>query len=75
MGSGTGPLGPLTAEDVDREFDLLSARGVGLVSIGGHESSDEVIARARRRFGSAYRDLLVGEPIVVTGDVSPSSPR
>lgn len=65
LGSGTGPLDPLTQQDVDAELGLLEQRRLGLVSIGGHDSSDEVIAAARARFGAAYRDLRVGEAITV----------
>jgi len=65
LGSGDGPLDPIDARDIDRELRLLEDRNVGLVSIGGHDSSDEVIADARARFGAAYHDLRVGEPIVV----------
>lgn len=67
FGSGTGPLDPLTSQDIDSDFQLLESRAVGLVSIGGHDSSDEVIAKARDRFGTAWRDLRVGEAIVVEG--------
>lgn len=65
LASGRGPHDPLDMEDVVRELDLLEERGVGLVAIGGHDSSDEVIAYARERFGDAYRSVRVGEPIVV----------
>jgi hypothetical protein len=47
---------------------LLVRRKIGLLAIGGHDSSDEVIERARARFGTAYRDLRVGAPIVLTAD-------
>lgn len=67
LGSGTGPLDPLDLGDVAEEFRLLTSRKVGLVAIGGHDSSDEVLARARLRFGLAWRDLMVGEPILVVG--------
>jgi metal-dependent hydrolase (beta-lactamase superfamily II) len=65
--SGDGPLAPLSVDEVDHELGLLERRKIGLLAIGGHDSSDEVIARARVRFGAAYRDLRVGQPIVVMG--------
>lgn len=65
LGSGDGPYAPLSSEDVERELGMIEARDVALVSIGGHDSSDEVIASARARFGTRYRDLRVGAPIVV----------
>lgn len=63
--SGDGPFAPLDESDVDRHFDLLEARHLGLLSIGGHDSSDQVIEKARARFASAYRSLRVGEEIRV----------
>lgn len=71
LGSGDGPYAPLDRDDVDRELAMLEARHVELVSIGGHDSSDEVIADARARFGAAYRDLRVGEAIVVEAPPAP----
>lgn len=71
LASGDGPLDPIDEDDIDRELSLLEQRNVGLVSIGGHDSSDEVIADARARFGAAYRDLRVGEAIIVGATASP----
>ncbi len=71
LASGDGPLDPIDEDDIDRELSLLEQRNVGLVSIGGHDSSDEVIADARARFGAAYRDLRVGEAIIVGATGSP----
>jgi metal-dependent hydrolase (beta-lactamase superfamily II) len=65
FGSGDGPFAPLDDGGVDRELALLEARHLGLLSIGGHDSSDRVIANARARLPSAYRDLRVGEAIRV----------
>jgi hypothetical protein len=65
--SSLAPTPSLTEQDVDDELALLERRKIGLLAIGGHDSSDEVIARARRRFGPAYRELRVGDAIVVVG--------
>jgi metal-dependent hydrolase (beta-lactamase superfamily II) len=65
VASGDGPLDPITREDIDAELSLLEDRNVGLVGIGGHDSSDEVIAIAEQRFGDAYRRVEVGLPIAV----------
>lgn len=75
LASGKGPLAPLTDKDVDAEFAMLTQRKLGLVSIGGHDSSDEVIARARTVFGSAYRELKVGLPITVAAPSQPPNRR
>jgi 7,8-dihydropterin-6-yl-methyl-4-(beta-D-ribofuranosyl)aminobenzene 5'-phosphate synthase len=63
--SGTGPLAPLNARDVRADIELLKERDLGVVSVGGHDSSDEALGWFRDAFGPAYRDLKVGEPIQV----------
>ena len=65
LASGDGPFAPLTQDEVDRELSLLEEREVGVVGIGGHDSSDAVIADAAARFPDAYRYVKVGEPIVI----------
>jgi 7,8-dihydropterin-6-yl-methyl-4-(beta-D-ribofuranosyl)aminobenzene 5'-phosphate synthase len=61
--SGTGPFHPLTARDVDE--DIARLKGSSFLSVGGHDSSDEVVTAFRTAFGPAYHDLKVGEPLVV----------
>jgi metal-dependent hydrolase (beta-lactamase superfamily II) len=63
--SGTGPLHPVTWAEMEADLETLAARRPGLVSLSGHDSSDTVIEHFRRRFGTAYRDLRVGEEIAV----------
>ena len=71
--SGEGPLDPLDEDEIREEFDRLAARRPGLVAISAHDSSDTAIGWGRERFGEAYRDLRVGEPIeVVPAGVTPS---
>ena len=60
-------------DQVDRELDLLKRRNLGIIAVSGHDSSDEVIARVRERFGKAHRYLRVGEEIVIAAG-SPSAP-
>ena len=63
--SGTGMFSPLTMNDVKEDMAELEKRNLGLVGVGGHDSSDEVIAMFSDTFGDAYRHVRVGEPIVV----------
>jgi 7,8-dihydropterin-6-yl-methyl-4-(beta-D-ribofuranosyl)aminobenzene 5'-phosphate synthase len=63
LASGQGPLDPLDEPDLSRDIDLIRSLRPGLVAIGGHDSSDEVIERFRGVFGAAARDVRVGEPI------------
>ena len=62
-GTGSGP----TRADVERDIDLLAARGLQWVSLSAHDSSDEMIEAFRARFGARFQDLRVGAPQVITG--------
>ena len=65
LASGDGILSPIDMDDVEAELGELRARNLGLIGIGGHDSSDQVIAMFADAFGDAYRHIRVGEPIVV----------
>lgn len=65
LASGTGPLSPLTEEDVRADIALLARHDIGFVAIGGHDSSEEAIGWFRDRFGAASHSLRIGEPLVV----------
>ena len=56
---------PLNMGDVESDLGALRARDLGLIAVGGHDSSDEVIAMFADAFGDAYRHIRVGEPIVI----------
>jgi 7,8-dihydropterin-6-yl-methyl-4-(beta-D-ribofuranosyl)aminobenzene 5'-phosphate synthase len=63
--SGDGMFSPITMDDVKEQMDELRARNLGLVAVGGHDSSDEVIAMFHETFGDAYRHVRVGQRIVI----------
>ena len=65
LASGDGLFSPLTMAEINDQLALLEARDLGVVGVGGHDSSDEVIALFAREFGEAYRYVRVGEAIVV----------
>lgn len=65
LASGDGMFSPIAMEDVEDQMDQLRQRNLGLVGVGGHDSSDEVIAMFQDTFGDAYRHIRVGERIVV----------
>ena len=65
LASGTGMFSPVTMDDVEEQMRELQGRNLGLVGVGGHDSSDEVIAMFNDTFGDAYRHIRVGERILV----------
>ncbi len=69
--SGNGLFAPLTMAEIKRQLALLKSRKLGVIGVGGHDSSDEVIALFAEEFGEAYRYVRVGEPIVVGEAVAP----
>jgi metal-dependent hydrolase (beta-lactamase superfamily II) len=74
LASGDGPLHPVTQQEVSIHTDMLRELDLELVGLSGHDSSDEVIQQFRTAFGSAYRDVRVGEPIVLAGPAGAASP-
>jgi len=79
--SGDGLFDQLTMADVKALLADLLERDLGAVGVGGHDSSDEVIALFAEAFGETYRYVRVGEPIVIgatdagrTAGLSPSPP-
>ncbi len=65
MASGDGPFKTLSEEEAHADIQRLASMGLGVVAVGGHDSSDEILATFRSTFGPAYRDLRVGEPIAI----------
>lgn len=63
--SGRGMLAPMTMDDAKADLAELQRRGLGLIGVGGHDSSDEVITMFAKAFGNAYRHVRVGERIIV----------
>lgn len=61
--SGDGLFAPLTMIEIKEQVAMLQARELGVIGVGGHDSSDEVIALFAEEFGDAYRYVRVGEPI------------
>jgi hypothetical protein len=52
-------------DDVKEDMNELRERNLRLIGVGGHDSSDEVIAMFSDTFGDAYRHIRVGERILV----------
>jgi 7,8-dihydropterin-6-yl-methyl-4-(beta-D-ribofuranosyl)aminobenzene 5'-phosphate synthase len=67
IASGSGPFSPVTRDEISANIATLRDLSLEVVGLSGHDSSDEVIQQFRAAFGSAYREVRVGEPIVVAG--------
>lgn len=65
VASGEGPLNPLTYEEVKKHIELLQSLDIGIIGVGGHDSSDQVIEEFSNTFGSKYRYVKVGSWIEV----------
>ena len=65
LASGDGLFSPLEMVEIEQQLGLLRDRDLGVIGVGGHDSSDEVIALFASEFGEAYRYVRVGEPIVI----------
>ncbi|MBW2629514.1 MAG: MBL fold metallo-hydrolase [Deltaproteobacteria bacterium] len=65
LASGQGIFAPITMDDVKANLASLEARKLGLIGVGGHDSSDEVIAMFSEAFDDAYRHIRVGERVVI----------
>ncbi len=64
-GTGKAPWNPITTEEVQGNIDLLKKRNPGVVGLSGHDSCDASIEAFRRAFPEIYKDIKVGEKIVV----------
>lgn len=63
--SGDGFFRPITMEEVEEQIALLKSYDLGVIAVGGHDSSDAVIERVRDAFGAAHRYVRVGEEIII----------
>jgi len=60
---GKLPCERLTAEDVEKNCELLKAKNVKLVGLSGHDSSDGSIEIFKQAFPDSYVNIKVGEKI------------
>jgi 7,8-dihydropterin-6-yl-methyl-4-(beta-D-ribofuranosyl)aminobenzene 5'-phosphate synthase len=75
VGSGNGPFSPLTVEEISANIAELRDLNLAVVGLSGHDSDDEVMEQFRTAFGSAYREVRVGEPIAVANPVQAPGPH
>jgi 7,8-dihydropterin-6-yl-methyl-4-(beta-D-ribofuranosyl)aminobenzene 5'-phosphate synthase len=65
VGTGKPPWRPVTMEEVQQNIALLKSKHPRLVALSAHDSCDASLAAFRDAFGTAYRDIRVGEPIAI----------
>jgi 7,8-dihydropterin-6-yl-methyl-4-(beta-D-ribofuranosyl)aminobenzene 5'-phosphate synthase len=65
VGTGKLPGEFLTVEDVQENADYLKMREIAVVGLSPHDSCDTSIEIFRRSFPHAYREILVGQEIVI----------
>jgi 7,8-dihydropterin-6-yl-methyl-4-(beta-D-ribofuranosyl)aminobenzene 5'-phosphate synthase len=65
LASGSGPTDPITRSDIEADIVKLQNIDVGLVALGGHDTSDEILNYFAQVFGNRYRSVKVGDPITI----------
>ncbi|MCP3986783.1 MAG: MBL fold metallo-hydrolase [bacterium] len=65
VGTGKPPWRPVTVGEVEQDIDLLRSCEPKVVALSPHDSCDASIAQFRDAFPTAYRDVRVGESILI----------
>jgi 7,8-dihydropterin-6-yl-methyl-4-(beta-D-ribofuranosyl)aminobenzene 5'-phosphate synthase len=55
----------LTIEEVQANVDYLKTRGIGVVGLSPHDSCDTSVEIFKRSFPHAFREIVVGQGIVI----------
>jgi 7,8-dihydropterin-6-yl-methyl-4-(beta-D-ribofuranosyl)aminobenzene 5'-phosphate synthase len=63
--TGKTPWELLTLQDVRNNINLLKMMNPGIVALSAHDSCDASIKEFHKTFGANYRDVKVGETIIV----------
>lgn len=65
LGTGRVPCRPITMNEVQESIKCLKKRNPKVVAISAHDSCDASIDAFREAFPSAYKDIKVGEAIII----------
>jgi 7,8-dihydropterin-6-yl-methyl-4-(beta-D-ribofuranosyl)aminobenzene 5'-phosphate synthase len=65
IGTGKVPWKPITMEEVQNNIDLLKKNNPGVVGLSPHDSCDASLAAFRQAFPGIYKEIKVGEKIVI----------
>mgnify|MGYP000210713667 FL=1 len=63
--SGDGPLEQIDQQTIDDDIDRLKQLNPGVIGLGGHDTSDEVIERFNQEFAQRYQHVRVGQWITI----------
>jgi len=63
--SGTGPFSTITQSDIQNDIQKLKSLNLGVMALGGHDSSDQVILQFEKAFDGIYQPVKVGSRIVI----------
>jgi metal-dependent hydrolase (beta-lactamase superfamily II) len=55
----------MSIEHIQEYIDLLKHNQIEIIGLSGHDSCDSTINEFRKAFGKNYKDIKVGEPIVL----------
>ena len=66
LASGDGIFSPLTQATVNEELAQLKSLDLKIMALGGHDSSDQVIAQFQKHFAQRFSPVRVGEWILVS---------
>ena len=64
-GTGKVPWQPITIEEVQNNIDLIKKHNPGVVGLSPHDSCDASLAAFRQAFPEIYKEIKVGERMVI----------
>ena len=65
VGTGKLPWRPITMDEVEENIQFLKSRNPKVVALSAHDSCDASLAAFRDTCGAAYREIRVGERIII----------
>ena len=65
FGTGKLPWQPITTSELEENIELLKKRNLKVVALSPHDSSKVSLEALRNAFPNAYKDVKVGEKIIV----------
>jgi 7,8-dihydropterin-6-yl-methyl-4-(beta-D-ribofuranosyl)aminobenzene 5'-phosphate synthase len=66
VGTGKRPWTPITIKEVRENINYLKKVNPEVVGLSGHDSCDASIEEFRKAFPDAYKDVRVGEKIIIS---------